>query len=81
MPGGPAEQAGVRGGSGEAEVWGRSVTVGGDIIVAIDGHPVEDFNGLVSYLILETEVGQTVTLTVLRDGETLQIPVELGERP
>jgi 2-alkenal reductase len=81
MPGGPAEQAGVRGGSEEAEVWGRSVTVGGDIIVAIDGHPVEDFNGLVSYLILETEVGQTVTLTVLRDGETLQIPVELGERP
>ncbi len=81
VPGGPAERAGVRGGDDEAEVWGRRVRVGGDIIVAIDDYPVEDFNGLVSYLILQTEVGQTVTLTVLRDGETVQIPVELGERP
>ncbi len=81
VPGGPAEQAGIRGGGEETEVWGRRVRIGGDIIVAIDDHPVEDFNGLVSYLILETEVGQTVTLTVLRNGEALQIPVELGERP
>jgi len=81
VPGGPAERAGLRGGNEVVEVWGRPVTVGGDIIVALDDHPVEDFNGLVSYLILETEVGQTVTLTVLRDGESLQIPVELGERP
>ena len=81
VPGGPADQAGVRGGERVTQVWGRQVRVGGDIIVAIDDHPVENFNGLVSYLILETEVGQTVTLTILRDGETLKIPVELGERP
>jgi len=81
VPGGPADQAGVRGGREEAEVWGQRVTVGGDIIVAIDGHPVEDFSALVSYLIRETMVGQTVTLTIIRDSEQVQIPVVLGERP
>jgi len=82
VPGGPAHLAGVLGGDQEVTVMGRSgVRVGGDIIVAVDGHQVQDFPDLLAYLIRETEVGQVVTLTVLRDGEELQIPVELGERP
>lgn len=81
VAGGPADQAGIRGGNEEAEVWGRRVTVGGDIIVAIDGYTVRDFSELVAYLIRETHVGQEVVLTVVRDGERLQIPVVLGERP
>ncbi|MBN1955822.1 MAG: trypsin-like peptidase domain-containing protein [Anaerolineae bacterium] len=80
-PGGPAALAGVRGGTRTATVLGETVQVGGDIIVAIDGDQVADFYGLIAYLIRETQVGQTVVLTVLRNGEELQIPVELGERP
>jgi 2-alkenal reductase len=54
---------------------------GGDILVAIDGSPVTDFDDLVNYLASYTSVGDTVTLTVLRDEVELEIDVVLEERP
>jgi S1-C subfamily serine protease len=80
-PGTAAGQAGLRGGNREVEVMGTTVNAGGDIIVAIDGTKLRDFDDLIAYLVRETEVGQEVTLTVIRDGEELEIPVMLGERP
>jgi S1-C subfamily serine protease len=80
-PGTAAGQAGLRGGNREVEVMGTTVNAGGDIIVAIDGTKLRDFDDLIAYLVRETEVGQEVTLTVIRDGEELEIPVILGERP
>lgn len=76
-----AAHAGLRGGDHEVEVMGTTVQAGGDIIVAIDGYQLRDFDDLIAYLVRETEVGQKVTLTVIRDGEELEIPVTLGERP
>jgi S1-C subfamily serine protease len=80
-PGTAAAQAGLRGGNREVEVMGTTVNAGGDIIIAIDGYKLRDFDDLIAYLVRETEVGQEVTLTVIRDGEELEIPVTLGERP
>ena len=80
-PGGPADRAGIRGGTRSARVLGTTVQVGGDIIIAIDGHPIQDFNSLLAYLVRETEVGQVVTLTILRDGKQMEVSVRLGERP
>jgi S1-C subfamily serine protease len=80
-PGTAADQAGLRGGNREVEVMGTTVNAGGDIIVAIDGTKLRDFDDLIAYLVRETEVGQEVTLAVIRDGEELEIPVMLGERP
>jgi len=80
-PGGPAAQAGLRGGDHEVEVMGTMVRAGGDIIVAIDGYELRNFADLITYLVRETVVGQEVVLTVVRDGEELEIPVTLGERP
>jgi serine protease Do len=80
-PGTAADQAGLRGGNREVEVMGTTVNAGGDIIVAIDGYKLRDFDDLIAYLVRETEVGQEVALTVIRDGEELEIPVMLGERP
>ena len=80
-PGTAADQAGLRSGNREVEVMGTTVNAGGDIIVAIDGYKLRDFDDLIAYLVRETEVGQEVTLTVIRDGEELEIPVMLGERP
>ncbi|WP_376791918.1 S1C family serine protease [Thermoflexus sp.] len=81
VPDGPAARAGLRGGSREVLVRGVTVLLGGDIITAIDGHPVSSFDELVSYLVNRTEVGQTVTLTILRDGQERQVQVTLEERP
>ncbi|RMF26928.1 MAG: PDZ domain-containing protein [Chloroflexi bacterium] len=80
-PGGPAAKAGLRGGDRTITVLGSEVRVGGDIIIAIEGRPLRDFDDLIAYLVEETEPGQEVLLTVVRDGETLEIPVTLGERP
>jgi 2-alkenal reductase len=79
--GGPADIAGLRGGATRATVRGSDVAAGGDIIIAIDGDPVVSFDQLIAYLILNTEVGQTVKLTVLRGSETLELDLTLGERP
>ena len=71
---GPAEEAGLVPAPNGSQP-------GGDLIVGIDGQEVGEFHDLISYLVFETEVGQTVELAVLRDGEELTIPVTLGERP
>jgi 2-alkenal reductase len=54
---------------------------GGDLIVDIDGRAIGDFGDLNSYLVFHTEVGQTIQITVLRDGERVVLPLTLGARP
>jgi len=81
QPGTAAAQAGLRGGDREVEVMGMRVRAGGDIIISIDGYELRNFDDLIAYLVRETQIGQQVWLTVIRDGEELEIPVTLGERP
>jgi 2-alkenal reductase len=54
---------------------------GGDLIIAINGEPVQDTEALIAYLVFNAEVGETVDLTVVRDGETVSVPLTLGARP
>ncbi len=54
---------------------------GGDLIIAADGEEVRLFDDLLGYLVLSKRPGETITLTVIRDGEELDIDVELGTRP
>lgn len=79
--GSPADKAGLRGSSQETHINGALVPVGGDVIVAVDGQPVREFEDLLSYLARNTEVGQRVTLTVLRDGKEVIVDVTLAARP
>ena len=51
------------------------------MIVAIDGQPIRDFEDLVAYLVGQANVGQTVTLTVLRNNQEETVQVELAARP
>jgi len=80
-PDSPSSKAGLTGGDIEVIIAGRPMRQGGDILVAIDGSPVRDFDDLVNYLASYTSVGDTVTLTVLRDGVELGIDLVLEERP
>jgi 2-alkenal reductase len=76
-----AAEAGLQGGDREVEVMGQPVVVGGDIIIAIDGEELRTFDDLVAFLVSDTEIGQTVLLTIVRDGREIEVPVTLGERP
>ena len=57
------------------------LSAGGDLIVAVDGQPVRYFGEMISYLVSNVTVGQTVTLTVLRDGSAMDLAVVVGARP
>lgn len=76
-PGGPADQAGVE---GAADCDELGLQPGGDLITAIDGRTVRAFSDLLSFLINNTRPGDTVTLTVLRDGQAIDIDVTLEAR-
>jgi serine protease Do len=79
--GSPADKGGLRGSDRQAEIDGQQVSVGGDVIVAIDEQAVKDFDDLVTYLVRKTTVGQTITLTVLRDGKNESLQIVLAARP
>jgi 2-alkenal reductase len=79
--GGPADKAGLLGGDRQVTVRGLPVTAGGDIITAIDGDSINSFDDMIAYLSGTKQVGQTVTVTILRDTQTLQLPVTLTDRP
>jgi S1-C subfamily serine protease len=78
--GGPAHQAGLRGGDREVLIRGIRLRLGGDIITDINGVPVEDMKQLVHH-VEQMEVGQTVDLSVMRKGYSKRIRVMLSERP
>ncbi len=78
LQGGPAGSAGLQGATVDAN---GTPTAAGDIITGINGQPITRMEALISYLANNTEPGQSVTLTVLRNGQTIQVPVTLGTQP
>ncbi len=80
---GPAGKAGLRGGveGEEVQINGVDYPTNADLVLSIDGQPVNSATDVIGYLAAEAVVGQTVTLRVLRDGKEIDVPVELGPRP
>jgi serine protease Do len=81
VAGGPADAAGLRGSDRQVDLDGQQVAVGGDVIVAINDQPVAEFEDLVTYLARSTRAGDTVELTIVRDGREQTIEVTLAARP
>jgi len=80
----PASSAGLHGGDKSINSVYPSIcpdATGGDIILAIDDVPVTTFDDVLAYLQRYTSPGDTVTLTILRDGQTLSVDVTLDKRP
>src|SRR3712207_6988161 len=57
------------------------IPLGGDVVLAINDRDVRKIDDVLGYLQQATQVGETVTLTVWRDGQIIQINVTLGARP
>jgi S1-C subfamily serine protease len=77
----PAERAGLQGATSSAEIKGRVVRTGGDLIVAVNGESVADMDALLTYLAKNAAPGDTVTLTILRGAKTIGLDITLAERP
>lgn len=89
--GSPADRAGIRGGDMPVAIGDvpglqgqgpdNFIELGGDIILGVDDQAVNKIDDLLSYIEGEKKVGDTVTLTVYRDGQIIPIDVVLGARP
>ncbi len=77
----PAAEAGLQAGTREVSVDGGQVTVGGDVIVGIDGEQVRKIDDILNYLATETSVGDTITLDIIRDGDRQEVELTLVRRP
>jgi S1-C subfamily serine protease len=73
----PADKAGINGSI--TNQYGERL--GGDIITVIDGNPVVRMEDLISYLETEKSVNQNMTLTVYKDGKTIDKQITIGQRP
>jgi len=79
-PGSPADKAGIRAGQKDVGLE-RGIPAGGDLIIALDGVEVKTFDELLRYLINNKGPGDTLVMTILREGEKLEVSLTLTERP
>jgi S1-C subfamily serine protease len=79
--GGPADNAGLLSGTEEVQVLGEPVVICGDIIIAINGTRITGIDDLSAHLEEYTLPGQTINLTIVRNKETILVPIELASRP
>jgi S1-C subfamily serine protease len=80
QPGGAADRAGLRGGNQMAYLGNMQISIGGDLIVAIDGQPVTDSRD-VAEIMDRHQPGDTVTVTFYRGQRRMTAHVVLGEAP
>jgi 2-alkenal reductase len=79
-PGSPAAHAGFRGGNSEVDVLGiQNLITGGDVIVAINGIPVDRADDVVR-IVSSLQPNDVAVFTIVRDGQRKKLAVTLGER-
>jgi len=78
-PGSPADIAGLI--AGDEPIDNPVLYAGGDLIIAIDGIEVRDFNEMITYLINHKSPGDNVVMTILRDNQEIQVDLTLDKRP
>jgi S1-C subfamily serine protease len=80
-PGSPSAKAGIQGSNQQVTINGQQGVVGGDVVVAVNNQTVNTFEDLITYLAVNTAVGDKVTLKVLRSGKLQSVEVTLAARP
>lgn len=79
VPGGPADKAGLHAGNKPTD--DPDVQAGGDLIIAVDNHPVLVFGDLLSYMIDNKGPGDSIVVKFIRDNQEKEATVVLGKRP
>lgn len=79
VPDSPADKAGLVGGSSQTNA--PNLPAGGDLIIGVDGRPVNTFSEMLSYLIANKNPGDEIVLTILRGTKEMEVPLTLGKRP
>ncbi len=77
-PGSAAARAGLRAGREVVQIGNAQIVVGGDLIMAIDGKPI-DRDDAISRTLARKRSGDTLDLTIFRGGRTISVKVKLGE--
>jgi S1-C subfamily serine protease len=80
VPGGPAEEAGIRGGDDKLTFQAGQYRTGGDVILRVEGRDIVRPDDLAE-AIASRQPADVVTLTILRDGKREEVDVTLGRRP
>ena len=78
VPGGAADRAGLRGGTERAYLGNLPITLGGDLIVAVDGEKIESQQDL-AQIMNKHRAGDTVKVIIYRDKKKVEVDVTLGE--
>jgi S1-C subfamily serine protease len=78
---GPSAKANLHGANETVTVDGRQVEIGGDVVTAVDGQALRSFDDLLIYIAVNANPGQTIRLTILRDGKQQDVDVILAKRP
>ena len=81
VAGSPAEKAGILKGNQDAIIDGRPIRLGGDVIIAVDNNTVRKIDDLLAYVEMEKSVGDDLKLTILRQGQTMEVIATLAARP
>jgi 2-alkenal reductase len=79
--GSPGAAAGLHAGTNRTVFEGADVIGGGDVIVAIQGHPVRSGTDVVRVVGQKLTPGDTAAFTVVRGTDRRDVSVKLGERP
>jgi 2-alkenal reductase len=80
VAGGPADAAGLRGGTQQTVILGSQIRIGGDIIIAINGTRIAGMDDFSTYLEEHTLPNQTINITIVRNNQKMTLPVVLGTR-
>ncbi len=78
LPGSAAERAGLRGGNQQAYVGNQPIMLGGDLIVAIDGHEIADQQDITA-IMDKHQPGDTISVTIVRGQRKMTLKLILGE--
>ena len=79
--GGPADDAGLQGGTKQVTVNGQNVVIGGDIIIALSGTRITGTDDLSTFLEEHTLPDQTINVTIIRNGQEMTLQLKVGTRP